>query len=156
MKLFLGRIFLIMVLILGCFGLVACSNNEQDNSSLVKQNQRPQGNMVMKDEAGNTVITIDDIQSAETISNNNNGTKEYCVSIKFTEKGTAKFATVTEKNIGKTLPIFVNDEMVSAPIIKVAITNGEAIITGYMQTYDECQKLVDLIYAPSESSNREE
>ncbi len=156
MKLFSKKIFLVLVLMLGCLGLVACSKDEQSSSGTVKKNQRPQGNMVMKDEEGNTVITIDDIQSAETITNDDgNGTKEYCVSIKFTEDGTSKFAAVTEENIGKTLSIFVNDEVVSAPRIQTAITNGEAIITGYMQTYEECQKLVDLIYTPCESNAQE-
>lgn len=77
MKLVSKKTFLVLVLMLGCLGLVACSKNEQNSSSPAKQNQRPQGNMVMKDESGNTAITIYDIQSAETITNDDgNGTKE--------------------------------------------------------------------------------
>lgn len=132
------KTILIMVLIICSLGIVACSKEDsngkkQETQDKSDESQKPLGNLVMKDEDGNVVITVEDIQSAETIVNDNNGVKEYCVSIKFTEKGKEKFTKVTEENVGKVISICVDDEVVSAPMVQDVITGGEAVISGYAQ-----------------------
>lgn len=136
------------------FGVAACSKDVKSEDGQVKNEQseeniRPLGNIVMKDEDGNTLITVEDILSAETIVNDNNGNKEYCVSIKFTDEGAEKFADATEQNIGKVISIYVDDVIVSSPMVQAQITGGKAIISGSAQTYEECQKLVEKIYQES-------
>ena len=131
---FLRKVMFILVLSMCCFGLVACSKNEKsDNKKETKQQsieeKKPLGNLVMKDEEGNVVITVDDIQSAATSVNDDDGMKVYCVAIKFTNEGKEKFAKVTEENVGKLLAIYVDDKVVSTPRIQCAITGGEAIIS---------------------------
>lgn len=46
------------------------------------------------------------------------------------EEGKALFAEITRKNIGKPLAIFIDDKLVSAPIVQSEITSGSAQITG--------------------------
>ncbi len=154
------KVILIMALCVCCFGLAACSNDKNSIETQEKEEQsteskKPLGNIVMKDEDGDVVITVEDIQSAETIINDNNGKKEYCVSIKFTDEGKEKFAKVTEQNIGKMISICVDDKVVSAPRVQAVISDGEAIISGSSQTYEECRELVEKIYQKSDLEESE-
>lgn len=52
----------------------------------------------------------------------------------FTDEGSALFEKITEKNIGKKLGIFINGELISAPIVNDKITGGEAMIAGNFTT----------------------
>jgi preprotein translocase subunit SecD len=52
------------------------------------------------------------------------------VQIEFTEEGSKKFSEITERNVGKPLPIILDGEVVSAPIVKQKIIGGTAVITG--------------------------
>ena len=153
-KSILRKMIMVMFLVTCSFGLVACSKdaeseNEQVKNEQSEENSRPLGNIVMKDEDGNILITVEDVLSAETIVNDYNGNKEYCVSLKFTDEGAEKFAEATEQNIGKVISIYVDDVIVSSPMVQAQITGGEAIISGSAQTYEECQKLVEKIYQES-------
>ncbi len=52
------------------------------------------------------------------------------VLLSFKDEGVEKFAEVTSKNIGRNLAIVLDEEIESAPYIKVPIEDGEAEITG--------------------------
>ncbi len=52
------------------------------------------------------------------------------VSLQFDEEGTKLFSDLTSANIGKQIAIFLDGEILSAPTVQNAITNGEAVITG--------------------------
>lgn len=52
------------------------------------------------------------------------------VEIEFTPQGGDKFATITKSNMGKPLPIFLDDIPISAPIVQQEIVGGKAIISG--------------------------
>ena len=71
-----------------------------------------------------------DIQTAENSWAQFNGTIEHVVVLSFTEDGTEKFARITEANIGETITIVYDGEVICAPIIQQAITDGKAIISG--------------------------
>jgi len=61
-----------------------------------------------------------------------NGTNagEVAVSLKFSGIGPKKFSAVTAANIGKQMAIALDDQVISAPVIRDRIPNGEAQITG--------------------------
>ncbi|OHA59685.1 MAG: protein-export membrane protein SecD [Candidatus Vogelbacteria bacterium RIFOXYD1_FULL_46_19] len=63
------------------------------------------------------------------------------VLVEFTPDGAELFATITRDNIGKTVGIFLDGELVSAPVVQEEITAGEAQITGNF-TVDEAKTLV--------------
>jgi len=50
--------------------------------------------------------------------------------LNFNDEGKALFAKVTRENIGKTLAIFLDGQMIQAPVIQDAIESGTAQITG--------------------------
>jgi len=52
------------------------------------------------------------------------------VSIEWDDTGKALFATTTANNIGRRLGIVLDNNMISAPNIQSAITDGKAVITG--------------------------
>lgn len=58
------------------------------------------------------------------------GLSEPQVSLKFDKEGSDLFAEITKRNIGKTVAIYVDEEIISAPVVQGEITNGEAVITG--------------------------
>ncbi len=62
------------------------------------------------------------------------------VTLEFTDEGTRKFADLTEANIGKPLPIILDNQMISAPVVQDKITGGNAQINGDF-TLDQAKAL---------------
>lgn len=52
------------------------------------------------------------------------------ISIEFNDKGTALFAEVSRRNVGKPLAIFLDGVALSQPVVQEEITGGKAQITG--------------------------
>jgi len=75
-----------------------------------------------------TDLTGSDLKSADVVFDQASG--KPAVSIEFTSDGAVKFAELTERNIGKALPILLDNQIVSAPVVQDAITQGQAQITG--------------------------
>lgn len=57
-------------------------------------------------------------------------TSEPEVAIEFTAEGGKKFADVTRRLIGQPLAIFLDEFIISAPVVNTEITDGNAIISG--------------------------
>lgn len=76
-------------------------------------------------------------------------TGQWVVDLQFNDKGTKKFAELTQKLVGKPMAIFFNGELQSAPVIREPILGGNAQIsggdTGFQ--YEEAKKMVDLLNA---------
>jgi preprotein translocase subunit SecD len=62
------------------------------------------------------------------------------VSLQFDSEGTKLFAELTQKYIEKQLAIALDDQIISAPTVQSAITNGQAVINGQFSV-DEAKKL---------------
>jgi protein-export membrane protein SecD len=69
------------------------------------------------------------------------GISEPRVGIEFDAEGTELFSELTKKNLGKSIAIYLDGEIISAPTVQAEITNGEAVITGNF-TIDEAKNLV--------------
>lgn len=63
------------------------------------------------------------------------------VSLQFNDEGKTLFAEITQRNIGKRIAIFLDGEVISAPTVQTAITDGTAIITN-IGTVNEAKELV--------------
>ena len=92
----------------------------------------------------------DDIESAQAgvVQDEASGVSQYVVNLTFTEQGKTKFATATAKLVGKTISIWMDDQMISAPTVRTAITDGNAYIDG-MASADEANDLANKINAGS-------
>ena len=87
----------------------------------------------------------DDIKNAQAGLDEKNN---YVVYLELTSAGTTKFATATTQYIGKTISIWMDDEMISAPVVNNTIANGVATITG-MESADAAIDLANKINAGS-------
>lgn len=85
-----------------------------------------------------------DIQTAENSVVQFNGAIEHVVVLSFTEDGTEKFAQITEANIGETIAILYDGEVICAPIVQQAITDGKALISGGL-TEQAAERLANVI-----------
>lgn len=85
-----------------------------------------------------TNLTGADLQSASVVFDNQTG--KPAISIQFTSDGGTKFAEITGRNVGKALPIVLDDQIISAPTVSDKITGGQAQITGSF-TIDEAKQL---------------
>jgi len=95
---------------------------------------------------GDVVITGSDIAKAEAmLQQNQNGVgNEYVVVLDLNDEGRGKFATATRNSIGKIIAIVYDGQIVSAPTVNSAITDGSAIING-MADFEEANKLATTI-----------
>lgn len=75
-----------------------------------------------------TGITGADLKKAEVGFDPNTG--EAMVNFELTTEGAKKFADVTTRLVGKPLAIFLDDIIVSAPVVNTPITQGQGSITG--------------------------
>lgn len=64
------------------------------------------------------------------------------VNIRFNGEGAKIFEGLTEKNVGKPLAIFLDNELIEMPMVREKISGGRAQITGKF-TVDEAKKIVE-------------
>ena len=57
-------------------------------------------------------------------------TQEPIVTFRFNAKGTRRFAQITEENVGRPFAIVLDDDVLSAPIIREPIVGGSGQISG--------------------------
>lgn len=87
-----------------------------------------------------------DVQDAEGTMQQNEDTKasEAVVSLTFTDKGTTTFGEMTTQYINKQTYIIYDGDVISAPTVQSAITNGKAVING-MENLAEADALASNI-----------
>ncbi len=85
-----------------------------------------------------TDLTGADLESANVVFDSNTGNP--VISLQFTEEGGQKFAEITQRNIGKQLPIVLDNQIISAPTVEEQITGGNAQISGSF-TVDDAKEL---------------
>ena len=81
-----------------------------------------------RDPDGNVVIEGKDITSCGVIYINEAQTR-YGVSFVLSAEGKEAFAEATRQNIGKSISIYLDDELVSSPTVNEAITGGSGVIS---------------------------
>ena len=75
-----------------------------------------------------TNLTGADLETASVVFDDQTG--KPTISLQFTKEGGDKFAEITGKNIGKQIPIILDNQIVSAPVVQQQIIGGTAQITG--------------------------
>ncbi len=76
----------------------------------------------------NTELSGKQLERAEVVSNSQTGAIQ--VSLSFDSEGKKLFADLTEKHVGEPIAIFLDGNIISAPTVQQAITDGRAVITG--------------------------
>ena len=126
-----------------------------DANTILEDLGKP-GTLEFQTEDGTTFMDGSDVKEAKagTITNDT-GNKENIVQLTLTEEGAEKFAEVTSANIGKTLPIVYDGEVISYPTVQSAITGGTAQITK-IESYEAAETLASQIRIGSLSLKLEE
>lgn len=93
-----------------------------------------------------TILSGSNVKRAKAVTNEDQttGQKEYLVSLEFDSKGTKAFAKATKENVGKPIYIIYDNEIISAPTVKEAITKGECTIDG-MESFEAAENLASSI-----------
>jgi preprotein translocase subunit SecD len=79
------------------------------------------------DQTFQTVMTGADLKTVQVMTS---PTGEYQVAFELTPNGAQIFGNFTSQNIGKALAIVLDKQVISAPVINDAITDGQGIIQG--------------------------
>ncbi|MCL2286288.1 MAG: protein translocase subunit SecD [Firmicutes bacterium] len=88
--------------------------------------------LTFTDQAGNVLLTGAHVSRANAgVQATAHGVPEVVVNLEFTSEGTRLFADATRNNIGRPIMIWMDDEMISSPIVNSAITDGTAVISGH-------------------------
>ena len=84
-----------------------------------------------RDGEGNILLEGEDIVSAKYSEDptSSTGLPEPHVVLNFSSEGSAKFAQATEKMVGQAMPIYLDEEVICAPIVNSKIQDASAIIT---------------------------
>ncbi len=85
-----------------------------------------------------TDLTGGDLRRAQVTFDQNTGKSQ--VSLEFTGEGAKKFGDITGRNVKQPVAIILDDQIISAPVVQQAITDGNAVITGDF-TLDESKQL---------------
>ncbi len=80
------------------------------------------------------------IKSAQLNFDNTTGKPE--VAISFNEEGAGIFEQMTEANVGKPIAIFLDNNLIEAPVVQQKISGGQAVITGNF-TLKDAKALVE-------------
>lgn len=125
-----------------------------DANAILAELGKP-GSLVFMDSEGTTILTGDQVSAAQAGMIDGTTGKEYVVSLTFTEEGTKAFADATTNGVGKPIYIIYDNEVVSAPVVREAITGGQCTIDG-MASFEEAENLASTIRIGSLSLELEE
>ena len=89
------------------------------------------------------VLSGNDVKEAKAIFGHNN---EPMVSLKLNNEGKDKFAKATEQFLKQQIAIYLDDRLISAPIVDDIITTGDAVIKG-LPSIEKAGELAMLIRA---------
>ncbi len=89
-----------------------------------------------------TGLTGKQLERAFVSATFGNSPGDFNITLEFNTEGKALFSAVTKRNINKSIGIFLDDVLVSNPMVQGEITQGEAVINGAM-SLKEMQQLTN-------------
>lgn len=94
---------------------------------------------------GETVLTGANLRTARAdYRPDEQGRTVPVVLLEFDREGTQIFANLTSTHVGREVPIVLDDEVISSPLVRTAITDGTALIFG-MRNIEEAANLASLL-----------
>lgn len=98
--------------------------------------------LTFRDAEGNILLEGTDVVNA--VEQLDQTTGSYVVALELSAEGAKKFETATGNLVGKNMPIFMDETMISNPIVNEKIAGGKAIING-MEGAEDAKNLADKI-----------
>lgn len=84
------------------------------------------------------------LSSAQVVADHTTGQAQ--ILVRFNSEGAARFEEITGRNVGAPLAIFLDGEIISAPVVQQKIIGNEAVISGQF-TVEEARNLASLLNA---------
>lgn len=92
-----------------------------------------------------TGLTGKDLKKASvSFGQSGNTTGQPVVSLEFTQEGSQKFAEITQRNVNKPVAIFLDNQLITNPIVNEPILSGQAVISGNFTTDSASQLAIQL------------
>ena len=88
-----------------------------------------------RDPSGNVILEGANIE--ECYLTRDDTTTQYMVAFKLDSEGTKAFAEATAANIGSTISIYLDNELISSPTVNEVINGGQGVISFSNMTVDE-------------------
>ena len=125
---------------------ITCEIPGVSNANEILEELGSPGSLSFMTEEQETIITGADVTSAEAATQQAEatGSKEYVVQLRFNKEGAQKWADATSENVGKKILVVYDNEIISQPVVKSAITGGECVIEG-MADIQEAESLASQI-----------
>lgn len=116
-----------------------------DANSILEALGKP-GSLIFVDMNGTVLLNGNQVKAAKAgiTQDKSSGNNNYIVELTFTEEGAQAFATATAANVGKQIAIVYDGRVISSPLVKQAITGGQAYIDG-MESYEIAENLASFI-----------
>jgi preprotein translocase subunit SecD len=111
------------------------------NQAELREVLKTPATLTIRDESGKVLLNGRDfVENAASIGYDESNRPIVVIKM----KDAKKFAAITEKYLGQPLAIYLDEELVTAPIVQAVISSGEATITG-QDSLEEAQKLKETI-----------
>ena len=125
---------------------ITCEIPGVSNANEILEELGSPGSLVFMTEDQEVIMTGNEVTSAEAATTQDQATsaKQYVVQLKFSEEGTKKWGDATTANVGKKILVVFDNEIISQPVVKQAITGGECVIEG-MADFEEASALASQI-----------
>jgi hypothetical protein len=100
-----------------------------------------------RDPDGNVILTGDDLIDAKAQIDNSSlyFMNRNTVAFTFSSHGAEIFKTATETFFGQEIGIYIDNQLLSSPMVNAVIPNGEAVISGGFATFEEAAQLAALL-----------
>ncbi len=126
-----------------------------DANAVLEELGKP-GSLSFQLSDGTEILTGSDIAASEAGTQKDTlGNSEYIVSLTFTSEGAEAFAEATTEHVGEQIYIVYDEEIISAPTVREAITDGKCVISGSF-TSESASELASYIRIGSLSLELEE
>lgn len=93
-----------------------------------------------RDESGQVGLTGKDLKNSQAQVNG----QQNVIALEFSDEGAKKFEDMTRKNKNRKIGIYLDNELLTDPVVNEAITGGKAVITG-QRDLQEAQRIALLL-----------
>ena len=94
--------------------------------------------LTFRDENNQVLVEGKEIKSSKAVLDPN--TNKPVVQLEFSAEGARQFSEATEKMVGKQMGIYMDEQLISAPVVNQQITGGQAVIEN-ISSFEEANQL---------------
>lgn len=102
--------------------------------------------LTFQDESGNVLLDGRHVENSSAVRDNSGRSAGYLVNLQFDEEGAEVFEQITGDRIGRQIGIYMDDVLISNPVVEAKISGGQAAISG-LESYEEANLLSEKINA---------